>query len=166
MAGGEDDRPVELGEEDAKSYSQQETFSHDRSDRAEIERVLKGMVDELLAKIRADRKRVRTLTVKVRYPDFTQEAHGRSLETATDLEAPFYPLVGPLLQAAWSKRQPLRLVSVRFSGVEAGSAQLEMFAQAEEKRRRLAGVRDALNRRGGAPVVRHGHQLGDPPAAP
>ncbi|MEI7551901.1 MAG: DNA polymerase IV [Verrucomicrobiota bacterium] len=166
MARGEDDRPVELGEEDAKSYSQQETFSHDRSDRAEIERVLKGMVDELLAKIRADRKRVRTLTVKVRYPDFTQEAHGRSLETATDLEAPFYPLVGPLLQAAWSKRQPLRLVSVRFSGVEAGSAQLEMFAQAEEKRRRLAGVRDALNRRGGAPVVRHGHQLGDPPAAP
>jgi DNA polymerase-4 len=100
------------------------------------------------------------MTVKIRYPDFTQESHGRSLESATDLEAPFYPLVAPLLRAAWKKRRPLRLVSVRFSGVEERAAQLEMFGQADEKRRRLAGVLDQLNHRGGANVVRHGHQLG------
>jgi DNA polymerase-4 len=73
--------------------------------------------------------------------------------------------VGPLLKAAWKLRRPLRLVSVRFSGVEEGTAQLEMFAQTEEKRRRLAGVLDKLNRRGRASVVQHGHQLGQPPDA-
>ncbi len=72
MARGEDERAVETEHEDAKSYSQQETFGHDIADFAEIERVAKRMVDELLPKIREDRKRVRTMTVKIRYPDFTQ----------------------------------------------------------------------------------------------
>jgi len=159
-ARGIDDRPAETEHEDAKSYSQQETFAQDIGDFAEIERVVKRMVDELLPKIRADGKHVRTMTIKVRYPDFTQESHGRSLATPTDLEAPFYPLVAPLLRAAWKKRRPLRLVSVRFSSVESGGTQLEMFDESEAKRRRLASVLDRLNDRGRATVVRHGHQLG------
>lgn len=158
-ARGIDDRTVEPEHEDAKSYSQQETFGADIGDFAEIERVAKRMIDELLPKIREDGKRVRTITLKVRYPDFTQESHGHSLAAATDLEAPFYPLVAPLLRAAWRKRRPLRLVSVRFSSVEDGSGQLEMFAEDDEKRRRLAGVLDRLNQRGRESVVRHGHQL-------
>ncbi len=157
-ARGEDDRPVETEEEDAKSYSQQETFGEDVADFGTIERVAKGMIDDLMAKIRSDGKRVRTLTIKVRYPDFTQESHGRTLDSATDLEAPFYPLVAPLLRAAWRKRRPLPLVSARLSSVEGAGAQLEMFAQNDEKRRRLAGVLDRLNQ-GRDGVVQHGHQL-------
>ncbi len=162
-ARGEDERAVHTEHEDAKSYSQQETFGRDISEFAEIERIVKRMVDELLPKIREDRKRVRTMTVKVRYPDFTQESHGRSLANATDLEAPFYPLVAPLLREAWKKRRPLRLVSVRFSTVEEAAVQLEMFAEPDEKRRRLAGVLDKLNQGGRAAVVHHGHQLAKRP---
>jgi DNA polymerase-4 len=158
-ARGEDSRPVETEHDDAKSYSQQETFGHDIGEFAEIEQVVKRMVDELLPKIREDKKRVRTMTVKVRYPDFSQESHGRSLATASDLEAPFYPLVAPLLRAAWKKRRPLRLVSVRFSSVEDSAVQLEMFAESDEKRRRLAGILDQLNKRSPTAVVQHGHQL-------
>jgi DNA polymerase-4 len=162
MARGEDDRTVETEHDDAKSYSQQETFGRDIAEFAEIERVVKRMVDELMAKIREDGKRVRTMTVKVRYPDFTQESHGRSLATGSDLEVPFYALVAPLLRAAWRKRRPLRLVSVRFSNVEETGVQLEMFAEADEKRRRLAGVLDQLNRHGRNAIVQHGHQLAKP----
>ena len=162
-ARGEDESPVETVEEDAKSYSQQETFREDIGDPAEIECIAKRMVDELMPKIRADGKRVRTLTLKVRYPGMENETAGRSLGAASDLEAPFYPLVGPLLRQAWTRRRPLRLISVRFSGVEDGPAQLEMFAEADEKRRRLASVLDRLNERGRTTVVRHGHQLGRQP---
>jgi DNA polymerase IV len=158
-ARGQDDRAVHADHEDAKSYSQQETFGRDIHEFAEIERIVKRMVDELIAKVREDKKRVRTMTVKVRYPDFTQESHGRSLETATDLEAPFYPMVAPLLRAAWKKKRPLRLVSVRFSSVDDHAKQLEMFAESDEKRRRLAGVLDRLNQHGRAAIVQHGHQL-------
>ena len=159
MGRGEDGRPVETEREDAKSYSQQETFAQDIRDFAEIERIAKRMIDELMPAIRADAKRVRTMTVKVRYAGMDDSVCGRSLAEATDLEARFYPLVTPLLKAAWSKRRPLRLVSVRFSGVEAPAAQLEMFGQSEEKRRRLAVVLDRLNSGGGKTVVRHGHQI-------
>jgi DNA polymerase-4 len=158
-AKGIDHRVVATEHADAKSYSQQETFGADISDFAEIERVAKRMIDELLPKVRADGKRVRTMTLKVRYPDFTQESHGRTLASAVDIEAPFYPLVPPLLKAAWNKRRPLRLISIRFSGVEDGATQLEMFGQSDEKRRRLAGVLDRLNVRPGSSVVQHGHQL-------
>jgi DNA polymerase-4 len=160
---GEDESEVETESEDAKSYSKQETFFSDQGDFAEVERVAKRMIDELLPMVRADHAMVRTITVKVRYPDFTQESHGQSIESATDIEATFYPLVGPLLRAAWKKRRPLRLVSVRLSSVEAGTRQLEMFAQADEKRRKLAGVLDKLNVSRKNPVVVHGHQL---PRAP
>jgi DNA polymerase-4 len=162
-ARGQDDRAVETEPDEAKSYSQQETFAVDLSDPAEVERIAKGMVDELMPKIRADGKRVRTLTVKVRYPDFSHASHAHSLAEATDLEAPFYAWIGPLLRAAWTRRSPLRLVSVRFSSVAAPELQLEMFAETDDRRRRLAGVLDALNRGGTARRVKHGHQLSRPP---
>lgn len=160
MARGVDERPVETEREDAKSYSQQETFAKDIGDFAEIERVAKGMIDALLPAIRADGKRVKTMSIKVRYGDFSQESAGRSLPESSDLEQPFYPLVRELLLKAWKQSRPLRLVSVRFSGVEDGGKQLDLFAaQADEKRRKLAAVMDKLNAGGKAPRVQHGHQL-------
>jgi len=160
MARGVDHSRVEVEHDDAKSYSKQETFSEDLLDFEAVEQVAKRMVDELLPKVRSDGVKVRTITLKVRYPDFSHESHGRSLEAPTDLEAPFYPLVGPLLRAAWSKRRPLRLVGVRLSGVEDGPEQLQMFAERDEKRRKLADVMDRLNRGGRDPVVVRGHRLG------
>jgi len=159
MARGEDERPVETEREDAKSYSTQETFGRDIADFGTIEGIAKRMIDELMPTIRADGKRVRTMTVKVRYPGMEDSSCGRSLAEATDLEAPFYTLLAPLLRGAWTRRRPLRLVSVRFSQVEEQPAQLEMFSQSAEKRRRLAAVVDRINA-GQKPAVRRGHQLG------
>lgn len=159
-ARGHDDRPVETIDEEAKSYSQQETFPRDIGEFAQIERIAKGMIDSLMVKVRSEGHRVRTLTVKVRYADFSQESHGQSLPEASDIEAPFYPLVAPLLRAAWRKRQPLRLLSVRLSAVEGASGQMELFSGIDDKRRRLASVVDRLNRNtSDGEAVKHGHQL-------
>lgn len=165
-ARGEDDSVVETEREDAKSYSQQETFAKDTDDFSALERTVKGMVDDLMPKVRADGKRVRTVTVKVRYPDFGHDSAGRSLSEASDLEAPFYPLVSALLRQAWKRPGAVRLVGVRFSGVDDGPRQLDLFGGGageggvadEEKRRKLAAVLDKLNASGGG-RVKHGHQL-------
>jgi len=158
-ARGLDDSPVESDSGDAKSYSQQETFESDISDAPTIERIAKRMLDELMSKVRHDGKRVRTLTVRLRYPDFTHDSRACSLEAATDVEGPFIPLIAPLLASAWKRRAPLRLVSVKLSGVGDGSGQLELFAEGEERRRRLARTVDRLKGRDGQPMVTHGHQL-------
>ena len=44
--------------------------------------------------------------------------------------------------------------------VQEGGAQLEMFAQTDEKRRKLAAVLDRLNLGGKTAAVSRGHQLG------
>ena len=159
MACGRDESVVETEEGEAKSYSQQETFATDIIDFAEIERVAKGMIDELMPKIRADGKRVRTLTVKIRYPNFEQMSAGHSIDAASDLETPFYPWVAPLLKKAWTQRRPLRLVSVRFSSVDDQPQQLEMFSGSDEKRKRLANAVDALKAKRGDSAVVRGSQI-------
>jgi DNA polymerase IV len=160
-ARGEDERPVETEADEAKSHSQQETFAEDIADFAAIAQVAKRMVDELLPTLRADGLRARTLTLKVRYPDFTQASAARSLPEASDLEGAFYSLLEPLLRQAWARQErPLRLVAVRFSALERGVGQLGLFATEDEKRRRLASVVDKLN---ASPATRaritRGHQL-------
>ena len=161
-AHGQDERPVVTEAGDARSYSQQETFATDVRDRARLLRVLKGMVDELLPKVRRDGKRVRTVTVRVRFPDFSEGQRARTLPAATDLEASFYPLLEPLLATAGGGARPVRLVGVRLSGVEDGGGQLELFGETEARRRRLALVCDGLNAARGAGALRHGHQLANP----
>jgi DNA polymerase-4 len=149
MALGMDDSPISTQHDDAKSYSQQETFLHDLRDFDSVLRTAKDMIDALLPKIRADGKRARTLTLKVRYPGMEDDVAGRSLAEASDLEAPFYALAGPLLRQAWRRRNaPVRLVMVKFSGIEEPPSQMELFTEdstATERKRRLAAVVDALN---------------------
>ena len=159
MARGEDTRRVETEEVQAKSYSEQETFSVDLKEFEAVERIIKRMLDSLMNKLRLEGRRARTLTLKIRYPDFSDTSHGQSLALATDLESEFYPLVKPLLKEVWKKKQALRLVSVRISGVDEGESQLEMFSQVEDKRRKLAGVLDRLNAISKDGVVKKGHQL-------
>ena len=163
MAHGEDDSAVSTEHEDAKSYSQQETFQTDRGDFQQVLCVAKGMLDELMPKVRADGKCVRTLTVKVRYPGMQDDVAGRSLPEASDLEVSFYALLESLLQAAWRRRgMPLRLVMVKLSGIEVPRQQMELFPQqrdSDERKRRLAVVVDALNTRPHGTTVRRGHQV-------
>lgn len=164
-ARGVDNSPVESGHADAKSYSMQETFGQDIGDRARIEQEIKRMIDELIPKIRADRKRVRTITLKVRYPGMEDSSAGHSIAEASDLETSFYPHVALLLQAAWKQRKPLRLVSVRFSGVEEPDGQMQIFGSDEEKQRRLAAALDSIRERKGSDAVLRGHQLRGPPGS-
>jgi len=162
MARGIDSSPVETVDTDAKSYSTQETFGEDIADRERIERELKRMIDELIPKIRADGKRVRTMTVKVRYPGMEDSSAAHSITEASDLETDFYPHVAPLMRAAWTKRRPLRLVSVKFSGVEDPDGQMHMFAEGDERRHKLAAALDALRAKKGADAILRGHQLKRP----
>jgi DNA polymerase-4 len=75
------------------------------------------------------------------------------------LETAFYPLVAPLLEKAWRLSRPLRLVSVKLSGVDDGPVQMDIFGGTDSKRRRLAGVMDQLNAQGEGLNLVRAHQL-------
>jgi DNA polymerase III alpha subunit/nucleotidyltransferase/DNA polymerase involved in DNA repair len=162
-ADGIDDRPVVPMSAPAKSYSQQQTFAADVTDEDYAEAILRRMADELMAKVRADRKSIRTLTVKVRYNDMAEDQCGESLPEPTDLEADLYGRIHGLFRQAWKRRVSLRLVSLKLSNVYDGlgrtELELEARGQLHEAQRRLATAVDELRRAHGSKVILRGHDF-------
>ena len=163
FANGIDDRPIVPVSAPAQSYGHQETFARDQTDEVFLEATLRRMADSLMAKVRADGKSVRTLTVKVRYNDMDEDQCSESLSEPTDLESDLYPRLRPMLCHAWKRRVSLRLVSLRLSNVYHGFLRaelpLEQRAQQHDTRRRLAGVVDELRHQRGRYVIMRGHDL-------
>jgi DNA-directed DNA polymerase III PolC len=163
FANGVDERPVVPASEPAKSYGQQETFAQDQTDESFLEAVLRRMADNLFAKVRADGKSVRTLTVKVRYNDMDEDQCAESLMEPTDLETEVYGRLQAMLQRAWRRRVSLRLVSLRLSNLYdtffRDELALDRGARQHEARRRLATAVDALREEHGRYVIMRGHDL-------
>ena len=121
------------------------------------------MADTLMAKVRADGKCIRTLTVKVRYNDMMEDQCGESLEEPTDLETDIYGRLGILLRKAWRRRISLRLVSLKLSNIYdsfyRSELALDRAAEQRESRRRLARIVDDLKRRCGSDAILRGHDF-------
>ena len=163
FARGIDERPVVPVRAPAKSYSEQETFAADTTDEDFLEATLRRMADKLMAKVRADGKSIRTLTVKVRYNDMDEEQASASLDEPTDLETEIYAEISRLLRKAWKRRVSLRLVSLKLSNLYDGRFRgllaLDAPARQHEAQQRLADVVDELREKYGRGVVLRGHDF-------
>src|SRR5262249_5253375 len=150
FARGIDERPLIPVRESQKTFSQQETFARDLTDEAYAEAILRRMADHLFARVREDGRSIRTLTVKIRYNDMTEDQAGESLPEPTDLETDVYERLRSLLRQAWRRRVSLRLVSLKLSNLYDGwfrhELPLAIEAQRQGARARLAAVIDELRR--------------------
>ena len=162
-AHGIDERPLVPAREPQKTFSEQETFGKDLTDEEYVEAVLRRMADHLFAKVREEGRSIRTLTVKVRYNDMAEDQCSESLREPTDLETDVYGRLHQMLQAAWKRRVSLRLVSLKLSNVYDGRFRadlpLEISAQRQDARSRLALVVDDLRRSRGQSVILRGHDF-------
>lgn len=162
-ADGIDERPVIPTSAPARSYGHQQTFDADLTDEEYAEAVLRRMADDLMARVRADGKTVRTLTVKVRYNDMDEDQRSQSLSEPTDLESDLYGSIHTLFRQAWKRRVSLRLVALKLSNVYQGAFRaelaLEPSAEQHEARRRLAHVVDQLRHQRGHGILLRGHDF-------
>lgn len=161
FANGIEDRPVVPVNEPAKSFGHQETFSQDQTDEERLEATLKAMADSLMAKVRADGKSIRTITVKVRYNDMAEDQRSRSLLEPTNLETDIYGHLSSMLKEAWQRRVSLRMVALKLSNLYDARFQGSFEAEGlkQEARRRLAVTIDQLRNDRGRGVVLRGHDL-------
>jgi len=117
-ARGIDPRPLEVSTERI-SISQEETFERDISDREKLHDELRRMSVKLAEHLRARGQVARTVTTKVRYPDFSIRTRSTSLAVGTDDEARIGELACALLDRALRDRpSALRLVGVGVSGLQ------------------------------------------------
>ncbi len=114
---GIDPRGVELDAERV-SYSTEETFERDLSDRIALHAELRRMAEEVSTYLRRDGVSARTVTTKLRYADFSLRSRSTTLATPVDEAERIAELACRLLDRGLHDRPgALRLVGVGVSGL-------------------------------------------------
>ena len=120
LAWGDDAREVveRRGvDEPDRSMGANETFGRDTDDRAVIARELLRLSARVAGRMRAAEVAGRTVTVRVRFADFTTITRSRTLPEATDVTQEIYRAALRLYDGLGLQRARLRLVGVRVEGL-------------------------------------------------
>ena len=116
LAWGRDSRSV-VPTHRERSIGADETFSYDVDDPAYIHRELLKLSDRTAARVRAAGMVGRTVTVKVRFSDFTTLTRSRTLRDPTDVSRDIFAMALALYDGLGLQRVRLRLVGVRMTGL-------------------------------------------------
>jgi DNA polymerase IV len=114
LSRGEDPRPV-VPEQEAKSIGHEETFATDLWDGDDLRRHLLRMVDASATMLRRSGLAARTVSVKVRFSDFTMATRSHSMTSAIDAS----PAIGAVAEALLDTvavAKGVRLLGVSLSG--------------------------------------------------
>jgi len=116
LALGEDDRPVEPNRP-TKSSSSECTYSEDLTDLRRIREEIAGMARDNALWLGRKRTLVRTVTIKVRYGDFTTITRSHSHEATSDPDEIVRRAVA-LLEKTEAGRRPVRLLGAGVYNLE------------------------------------------------
>jgi DNA polymerase-4 len=120
LAWGEDRRQVTArrgADEPDKSIGANETFGRDTDDREVILREVLRLADKVGTRMRSARVAGRTVTLTVRFADFTTLTRSRTCREATDVTQEIYRTAAELFTALGLQRARIRLVGVRVEGL-------------------------------------------------
>jgi DNA polymerase-4 len=125
LAWGRDPRRVEPVRRE-RSIGSDETFEFDVDDPAYIHRQLLKLSDRTAARVRSAGMMGRTVSIKVRFSDFTTITRSKTLRDPTDISRDIYDTAKALFDALGLQRARIRLVGVRMEGlVEAQGAPIQ-----------------------------------------
>ena len=163
LSWGRDERPV-VRERREKSIGTDETFAHDIDDPVVIHRELLRLSDRTAARVRAAGMMGRTISIKVRFADFTTITRARTLRDPTDVSRDIYATATSLFDALGLQRARIRLVGVRMEGlVEAAHAPVQaMLDEPDHGWRDADRAVDRASARFGAGAVRPASLVRDP----
>jgi DNA polymerase-4 len=155
LSWGRDERRVVAHEPD-KSIGAEETFSRDVDDPDVVRRELLRLAERTAARLRTAGLAGRTVSVKIRFADFTTITRARTLPEPTDVAAVLYATARQLYEALGLDRARLRLVGIRVEGlVESEFAPHQLLlGERAQGRREVEQAADRAARRFGDGTVR------------
>ena len=127
LSWGRDPRTVTPNQAE-KSIGAERTFEADIDDPEEILAQILDLSNKVAKRLRAAEYFSRTITIKVRFADFTSVTRSKSLPSSTDLATDIYATSKSLFEAMHLQRARIRLVGVRATGLvptSESSVQLE-----------------------------------------
>jgi len=148
------DRPAfqEHDESAEGSLSNERTFFAALGQEQPVLDALRALVERVTWRLRRRKAVARTVTLKLRYADFSTITRGHS-GAATSAEADVWEVARDLLLAHWSRRRRVRLLGVQLSNLEPEAAQVALF---RPPRPRAGAAIDAVRDRFGYDAIRLG----------
>jgi len=114
LAHGRDDRPVEVGGE-SKSVSVEQTYDKDLTSTADMEDALLRLSDRLSARLNAANLAGRTVTLKLRFGDFTTVTRSLTTPGAIDHTPDLWDAARLLFEKISLERRGVRLLGIGVS---------------------------------------------------
>jgi DNA polymerase-4 len=126
LSWGRDARAVTL-EREEKSVGHETTFETDVVDPDTLHRTLLSLSDGVAVRLRRAGVKGRTVSLKLRFDDFTTITRSRTLADPTDLAKRLYEEARSLYEAANPDRRPVRLIGVRAEQLTGDTAALGLW---------------------------------------
>jgi DNA polymerase-4 len=146
-----------------KSVSREGTFASDISDTAALRAVLRSYCESVGAELRRLRRRARSLTLKLRYGDFTTITRSLTLDQPTHADDVLYQAAETLLEAALARDgRPLRLIGFGASNLVDDAVQLPLEEALWQRLERLDRAIDRLRLKHGRLCLQRGRVLFEP----
>lgn len=171
LANGIDERPVETDRK-IQSIGAEETYEEDLTDGSAIELEFRYFANRLSKRLRKRNLLGHTVSIKVRYGDFTTVSRQKRLDTPSDHEHVFFEtallLWNKLMQDKTSKQLkgvtfmdppgPIRLLGLTVSGLDEDVPMQDSLFESpkNETENKLAGVLDSLESKFGETAVMSG----------
>ena len=163
QAQGIDQRPV-VTEREAKSISQETTFAQDVVDTETLRRALRQQAAEVGIRLRRNSLAARTITVKLRWADFTTRTRQTTVSQPLDDDDEISRIALDLLTSLRPGGTAVRLIGVGCSGLVPAVRQMSIFdlpadAETQAKKEQLNEAVQMLRKRFGADAIRRGSEL-------
>lgn len=158
---GIDDREV-VPEQDGKSIGAEETFEKDLNALEPARKELLALAHRVARRMRREKIAGRTVTLKVKYGDFTLITRSATLPEPTDDASEIYAAACTLLNKTAAGRRPVRLLGISLSHLRPDSDnQLSLFRRNQRSARkgRLNTALDSIQERFGERGIRPGTLL-------
>jgi DNA polymerase-4 len=157
LANGIDNRFVKASEEDRKSLSKENTFDFDTKDIKFLKTELYTLLEKSCMRLRKYNEVAKTITVKVKYYDFTVNQKSFTRKLYSNLEMDFFDDAMILLKKLITKNKPVRLLGVKFSElIESGNTFQENIFKDEDKLNTLAANLDAIRKKYDYGIIKFG----------
>jgi len=166
---GIDPAPVLAGGRERKQISREVTFGEDVTDLTALREVLHEHAERVGADLRARDRRARTVTLKLRWQDFTTLSRSRTLERPAQATSAILDAANALLDEVVRAEgfHPVRLIGLGVTNLVEDVVQLELLEAATgtvvpvgrgdtQRQERIDAVLDALRERYGDASVRRG----------
>lgn len=163
LAWGRDQRPV-ISASAAKSVSVEETYEQDLIGPAAIEGELLRHADRLAGRLRSAGVAGRTVTLKIRFADFTTVTRSVTLGAPTDVARDVYRAARELLENLGVGGKPIRLVGLGLAALVPASSPRQLAVDRPAKWDDLAEAVDQVRSRYGTGSIRPARLVDDPHA--